>query len=291
MEVNVTATSEQNVFNVTVSKGPKGDPGKSAYEVAVDNGFVGTEQEWLDSLEGPAGTTDYNELDNRPTLGTAAAAAVEDFATAAQGLLADTAVQPNDIALDGGEFLVGGASGNEKRALNISDFGGSPPPGLSALMWNNNSLSFTTIQTSYGPANAIIPRFTNAVHPEGEGKLRINDAVADNNAVSFSQAKSLVDGAVIDVSANKTLALTDRGAYQNVTATSTITIPDNATVAFPVGSVITILLESGTATIAAASGVTTVSLNNNLSLDTVGQVAVLKKTGTDKWFIEVNGGS
>ena len=31
----------------------KGDPGangKSAYEVAVDNGFVGTEQEWLDSL-------------------------------------------------------------------------------------------------------------------------------------------------------------------------------------------------------------------------------------------------
>lgn len=25
-------------------------PGKSAYQVAVDNGFVGTEQEWLDSL-------------------------------------------------------------------------------------------------------------------------------------------------------------------------------------------------------------------------------------------------
>lgn len=28
--------------------------GKSAYEVAVDNGFVGTEQEWLESLRGPA---------------------------------------------------------------------------------------------------------------------------------------------------------------------------------------------------------------------------------------------
>ena len=24
--------------------------GKSAYEIAVDNGFVGTEQEWLESL-------------------------------------------------------------------------------------------------------------------------------------------------------------------------------------------------------------------------------------------------
>ena len=30
--------------------------GKSAYEIAVDNGFVGTEQEWLDSLQGTDGT-------------------------------------------------------------------------------------------------------------------------------------------------------------------------------------------------------------------------------------------
>lgn len=35
--------------------GPKGDPGKSAYQVAVDNGFVGTEEEWLESLVGPKG--------------------------------------------------------------------------------------------------------------------------------------------------------------------------------------------------------------------------------------------
>ena len=36
-------------------KGEKGDPGadgKSAYEIAVDNGFVGTETEWLESLKG-----------------------------------------------------------------------------------------------------------------------------------------------------------------------------------------------------------------------------------------------
>lgn len=32
--------------------GRKGDRGKSAYEVAVDNGFVGTEVEWLASLKG-----------------------------------------------------------------------------------------------------------------------------------------------------------------------------------------------------------------------------------------------
>ena len=31
--------------------------GKSAYEVALDNGFVGTRQQWLDSLRGPQGNT------------------------------------------------------------------------------------------------------------------------------------------------------------------------------------------------------------------------------------------
>jgi hypothetical protein len=29
--------------------------GKSAYDIAVDNGFEGTEQEWLASLKGPQG--------------------------------------------------------------------------------------------------------------------------------------------------------------------------------------------------------------------------------------------
>lgn len=32
-----------------------GADGKSAYEIAVDNGFEGTEQEWLESLVGPQG--------------------------------------------------------------------------------------------------------------------------------------------------------------------------------------------------------------------------------------------
>jgi len=32
-------------------QGSPGPPGRSAYQVALDNGFVGTEQDWLDSLE------------------------------------------------------------------------------------------------------------------------------------------------------------------------------------------------------------------------------------------------
>ena len=41
--------------NEVAGSGVKGDPGKSAYQIAVENGFQGTEQEWLDSLIGPMG--------------------------------------------------------------------------------------------------------------------------------------------------------------------------------------------------------------------------------------------
>lgn len=36
-------------------QGPQGEDGRSAYEVAVDNGFTGTEDEWLASLQGADG--------------------------------------------------------------------------------------------------------------------------------------------------------------------------------------------------------------------------------------------
>ena len=37
--------------------GPQGTPGKSAYDLVVERGFKGTEEEWLKSLEGTAGST------------------------------------------------------------------------------------------------------------------------------------------------------------------------------------------------------------------------------------------
>ena len=42
-------------FRETGPKGDQGDDGDSAYQVAVKNGFTGTEQEWLDSLIGSDG--------------------------------------------------------------------------------------------------------------------------------------------------------------------------------------------------------------------------------------------
>ena len=47
-----------------------------------------------------ATSNSYNDLANLPTLGTAAAAATTDFATAAQGTTADSALQPGDVVND-----------------------------------------------------------------------------------------------------------------------------------------------------------------------------------------------
>ncbi|HJN36218.1 MAG: hypothetical protein AB8E87_13675 [Prochlorococcus sp.] len=33
----------------------RGEDGVSAYEIALDGGFVGTQNEWVDSLQGPEG--------------------------------------------------------------------------------------------------------------------------------------------------------------------------------------------------------------------------------------------
>ncbi|MBG35940.1 MAG: hypothetical protein CMH92_09050 [Oceanicaulis sp.] len=55
VSVTNSGSSAAAVFNFTIPKGDKGDGGPSAYEVAVDEGFTGTQSEWLESLVGPQG--------------------------------------------------------------------------------------------------------------------------------------------------------------------------------------------------------------------------------------------
>lgn len=47
-----------NIRGIQGEEGKVGKDGKSAYEVALDNDFVGTEEEWLESLRGTEFTTD-----------------------------------------------------------------------------------------------------------------------------------------------------------------------------------------------------------------------------------------
>jgi len=96
-----------------------GGGGLSAYEVAVENGFVGTEAEWLESLIGPAGTV------------------TETFETINRNLSAEDA---STSALDGVIQAVSYASGIVKdfeylpdgRILSIT-LSGSVPAGVSLV--------------------------------------------------------------------------------------------------------------------------------------------------------------
>ena len=52
--VTVTLT-DSSTSTFQVRNGSAGSPGKSAYEVAVDTGYVGSESEWIESLQGEPG--------------------------------------------------------------------------------------------------------------------------------------------------------------------------------------------------------------------------------------------
>lgn len=53
--VLATAIGFSVYFALSVKDGERGATGKSAYEIAVEHNFMGTEKEWLDSLNGQNG--------------------------------------------------------------------------------------------------------------------------------------------------------------------------------------------------------------------------------------------
>ena len=75
VNINITMPKVQTELAVTSGKGEyklniaggRGRDGKSAYEVAVEHGYVGTEEEWLESLKVSAQS--YNSVYEFPNIG------------------------------------------------------------------------------------------------------------------------------------------------------------------------------------------------------------------------------
>ena len=96
-------------------------------------------------------------------------------------------------------------------------------------------------------------------------------------------------------SGNVTLALTDSGKhyYSTTSATETITIPPNSSVAFETGTAIMVINKgTGTVSVARGSGVALYLAGNatsaNRSVSSYGMATIIK-TGTDEWFISGSG--
>jgi hypothetical protein len=78
-------------------RGAKGESGKSAYQIAVDNGFKGTVEEWLESLKGPKGEAETNvvqTIDPSDTANAPSSKAVADYVAAHAGQSGDNGIYP-----------------------------------------------------------------------------------------------------------------------------------------------------------------------------------------------------
>lgn len=113
---------------------------------------------------------------------------------------------------------------------------------------------------------------------------------ADASITRQKAANDLLGVAQNAQSGNYTLALTDIGQhiYSTNAGAQTITVPTNATVAFPLGAAITLVNNGTTAITVSTTGITLnqagTANTGNRTLATKG-VATLLKVGTDTWFI------
>jgi hypothetical protein len=114
--------------------------------------------------------------------------------------------------------------------------------------------------------------------------------IADANVTRAKAANDLLGVSQNAQSSNYTLALTDIGQhiYSTNAGAQTITIPTNASVAFPTGAAITLVNNGTTAITISTTGITLYQAGTantgNRTLATKG-VATILKVATDTWFI------
>lgn len=191
-------------------KGDKGVDGDSAYQLALENGFSGTEEEWLLSLVGPAGpqgpqgdpgsggSSAWVDITGKPT--TLAGYGITDAATVAQGAKADTALQP-------------GAS----------------------IPWTNVTGKPTFFSGAYGDLTGIPATFAPSAHTHIianvtglqtalDGKQPLATVLTNTTAAFTTGQETKLAGIATGATANATdAALRDRATHTGVQAIATVT--------------------------------------------------------------------
>lgn len=120
---------------------------------------------------------------------------------------------------------------------------------------------------------------------DSSGRLKVVDGVADSDVATVGQLKKILISRTVTAAA--TLALSDAGKmlavnHSSMTAQVVVTLPTNASVAFPVGSWIDVkVIGNGGVKISPAGGVT---VNGTTNVFSPFGVVRLIKTGTDDWF-------
>ena len=177
----------------------------------------------ITSLANVATTGSYNDLSNLPTLGTAAATNSTAYATAAQGALANSAIQPADLAtvattgaysdLSGLPTLFSGA---------YADLTGKPTLGTAAA---TDSTAYATAAQGLLADSAIQPAdlatvATTGAYGDLSGTPTLGTAAAtDSTAYATAAQGTLADSAV---QPGDLATVATSGAYSDLTGTPTI---------------------------------------------------------------------
>lgn len=161
---------------------------------------------------------------------------------------------------------------------------------IATALGNDANLSTTLTASIALKAPLASPTFTGTVTlPSGTvTSAMILDGTIDNADISTTAAidqGKIADTTINAQAASYTLVLTDKNKLVEVgnASANTLTIPPNSSVAFPVGSTLTILQTgAGQCTLTAGSGVT-VNGTPGLKLRTTWSSATLIKRATDTW--------
>lgn len=125
-----------NLENGEGGQGPAGQDGASAYEVALRNGFSGSEQEWLDSLRGAQGPAGPNGMGGSDVVagdnidvqdnadGTQTVSLADNISLSEQGSLevGATTVNADGVSIEGGPSLTRqGIDAGNQRITGVAD--------------------------------------------------------------------------------------------------------------------------------------------------------------------------
>lgn len=146
---------------------------------------------------------------------------------------------------------------------------------------NTSSGGGGTVITLTGNTGGAVPATAGNINVLGSGQLTVT-GVPGTSTLTISQGGNNI----VTQTGSNTFALSDANTFQLCTSGSamTLTVPTNASVAFPISTQIDVYQQgAGQVSIAAAGGVTIHSVGSNLKLVAQYSGASLKKTATDTW--------
>jgi len=182
---------------------------------------------------------------------------------------------PSGVDIENAALPIGGTTGQVLAKASNDD---------GDVTWATPSGSGDMLASLYDPQAIEADAFDRANHTGTQAIGTITDlqSTLDGKALLEPQVNARTG-------ASYTLTLADRGCLVTMshTAANTLTVPANASVAFPIGTIITVLqLGAGTTTIAGGTGV---SLNGETagtgSIGSRYQATALLKTDTDAWTV------